>query len=261
MQELKFCYLSIMFGIIQEAALNSHKADCSTSLGCVCLMHLKHSTLVHPKNVTAWWHSQGNSQMPSRMVQCRAALHTQEGKSICEGAGRWFLFHIICIQEVLMLVTAGALSPLERPTLRQLCHQQWLLSYYHDKGSPFCCWQMRFSHCSMLWHHPACSSLTIHGRLDRRFLQAYPDYNNFIWCKRLIQKWRTETAACSHTPELSHLLFWMRQQIYTLSLPANGIPGTGFKFPSFRSHRAWNDHQASLFTNAVLEWRFLEGIH
>lgn len=128
------------------------------------------------------------------------------------------------------------------------------------KGSltafPF--WQVRFSHCSMLWHHPACSSLTIHGRLDRRFLKAYPGYNNFIWCKHLIQKWSTETAACSHTPELSHLLSWMRQQIYILSSHANWSPGTGFKFLSFGSHRAWNDHQTSLFTNAALEWKLLE---
>lgn len=174
-------------------------------------------------------------------------------------AGRWFLFHIIWLQELLMLVTAGALSHLERPTLRQLCHQQWLLRYYHDKEFPYCLSLLagEVSHCSMLSHHPTCSSLTIRGRLDRRFLKAYPDYNNFIWCKRLIEKWSTETAACSHTPELSHLLFWMTQQIYILSLHANWIPGTGLKFPSFWSHSAWNDH-ISWFTNAALEWKLLE---
>lgn len=148
--------------------------------------------------------------------------HLRRWEHLWGCVGRWFLLHIIfCTLPSGIINACYCRSPAaagkthsERALPSAVTTE--LLPWQRVPFAAFPCWQVRFSHCSMLWHHPARSSLTIRGRLDRRFLQAYPDYNNFMWYKRLIQKWSTETAAGSHTPELSHLLFWMREQIYIL---------------------------------------------
>lgn len=115
------------------------------------------------------------SQMPSRMVQRRTALHTLRRWEYLWGCvGRWFLIHTICLQELLMLVTAAAgkthSSETARPSAVNTELLLWQSVSLRCPLIPF--WQVMFSHCSMLWHHPARSSLTIHGQIRWKVPQA-----------------------------------------------------------------------------------------
>lgn len=195
---------------------------------------------------TVTWPAQC-SRMSSRMVQRGAALHTLgRWQHLWGCVGRWFLLHIICLQDPNLLVTAAALSQLERPApLRQLCLQQWVQSCYCHKG---------FSPNTLGLVTVPCDGTTLHAgawqfvsRLDGTFLKLYPDCNNFIWWKPVIQKWRTETATCSRPPELRHSFergnrLTSSKANFASKLVVNRSPETHFECPSFRSHRGWNGH-------------------
>lgn len=143
---------------------------------------LPHSDMarVTAKCLAGWY----SAEQPFTVKKVRASVRVLEGH-FCSTSPALRSYYCLLLQEPL----ASWKDPLGDSSA--ISSDYWAITMTMGSLSSltaFPCWQVRFSHCSMLWHHPACSSLTIRGRLDSRFLQVYPDYNKFIWCKSLIQK-------------------------------------------------------------------------
>lgn len=151
MKELKFCYLWIMFGVIQEAALNFHKVDCFTSL-VVCAWGIW-STLLSstPKmllqsdmaRVTAkcpaGWHS---AEQPFTFKKVIASVRVLEG-DFCSTSSAFRSYQCLLLQE--------PLASWKDPLWDSSAISSDYLAITMTKGPPtaFPCWQVRFSHCSM----------------------------------------------------------------------------------------------------------------
>lgn len=121
-----------------------------------------------------------------------------------------------------------------------------------------------FSHCSILWHHPACSSLTISGQIRWKIPQAVSWLYSFHLlqtfdiemkenrnCHAIPSTWAQPLALLNEATD-SH----PPKAVFACKLVVNWSPGTCFKFPSFGSQGLkW---PLSSFTNVALEWKFLE---
>lgn len=114
------------------------QAGCSTLL---CSVSATSPALFHPRNGTVWWHGQRHiASWPAGWHTGRQPFTPDEGETAWEDAwrGAFCSTELICFQKLLILVTAAALSQLERPTPPRQLSDQRTQSYYHDKGFSLC---------------------------------------------------------------------------------------------------------------------------